>query len=291
MHCIDDFLIYLSSEKSVSHHTLEAYARDIRAFWSFCDEFRSLDLKEVDEEKILKFLGYLKESGYASASVSRSLIALKVFFRFLKREGVLKANPVAHLANPKLWQLIPEVLSDAEIEALLNAPDPSTEEGARGRAILELLYSSGLRVSELCQLKLYDVSDDFVRAWGKGNKERLVPVGKKAIQAIDDYLFRFRDRSNSDREETLFVGCKGKPLSRIDIWKMVKRYAKEAKITKNISPHTLRHSFATHLLDHGADLRVIQEMLGHASIASTDRYTHVSRSRLQESFRRFHPRH
>lgn len=287
MDLINDFLSYLSSEKGVSSHTLEAYRRDIKAFFNF---YKEHDIEAIDEQKILTFLSYLKERGYASASINRSLIALKVFFRFLKREGQIKTNPISHLPAPKLWQLIPEVLNRDEMETLLQAPDPATEEGARNRAIMELLYSCGLRVSELCHLKLSDVSDEFVRVLGKGNKERVVPIGRKAIEAIDTYLSTFRDRFATDREEALFVNQKGKPLSRISVWRMVKEYAKGVGIVKNISPHTFRHTFATDLLDHGADLRVIQEMLGHESIASTDRYTHISSSHLQEAFRSFHPR-
>ena len=282
---LSDFLSYLASEKGLAKNTLEAYQRDVQAFMKFC----SKPLVEVQESDILNFLAGLQASHYATSSIHRNLIALKVFFRFLKREGIIDKNPLLYLEGPKLWQLIPQVLSSSEIENLLNAPDTNTEEGLRNRAILELLYSSGLRVSELCSLKLYDVDDNFVRVLGKGNKERLVPIGQKALMAIDAYLTQYRDQSNSSRQTTLFVH-KGKPLSRIAIWQMIKREAKKAGITKNISPHTMRHSFATHLLDNGADLRVIQEMLGHATISSTDRYTHVSKSRLVAAFQNHHPR-
>ena len=172
-----------------------------------------------------------------------------------------------------------------EVERLLAVPKDK-----RDRAILELLYASGLRVSEVCGLKLYDLDDQFVRVQGKGSKERLVPLGQKALQAVDEYLKHCRDRFESEKQLALFVTKRGNPIDRIGVWHMIKKYAKQAGIVKNISPHTLRHSFATHLLDNGADLRVIQEMLGHASISSTDRYTHISRSRLQESFEQFHPR-
>lgn len=283
---LDDFLSYLSSEKGVAKNTLEAYARDIQSFTAFS----SIPFQSVQEEHIVSFLAHLQSQDYATASIGRALIALKVLFRFLKREAIVEKNPLLYLDAPKLWQLIPQVLNNSEVEALLNVPDSSSEEGCRDRAILELLYSSGLRVSELCSLKLYDVGDEFVRVTGKGNKERLVPVGKKALQAIDEYLSRFRDKADSDRQTVLFVNKKGKPLSRVTLWHMIKAAAKKANIHKNISPHTLRHSFATHLLDHGADLRVIQEMLGHASISSTDRYTHVSSSRLVEAFQNHHPR-
>lgn len=280
MNHLNDFLNYLASEKGLAQNTLEAYERDIASFLKQTTSF--------DEEYLIKFLAHLQKEGYATASIARAFIALKVFFRFLKREGVLPANPTLYLNTPKLWQLIPEVLSLSEMERLLQAPDISTEQGCKDKAILELLYSSGLRVSELCGLKVTDVDDEFVKVKGKGSKERIVPVGKAAISAIDDYLTRFRDQSAN--QTTLFLSAKGNPLTRFEVWRRVKFYAKEAGIVKNISPHTFRHSFATHLLDRGADLRVIQDLLGHASIDNTDRYTHISHSRLVEAFTAFHPR-
>lgn len=288
--CVNDFLVYISSEKGLSANTISAYQNDVRKFIQFLNTHSILDLMLVEESHLLKFFEEQQEQNYASSSIGRASIALKVFFQFLKRENVLKKNPTEYLASPKMWQLIPEVLSSHEIERLMNAPDLSTPQGCRDKAILELLYSSGLRVSELCHVNLYAIEENCIRVRGKGSKERLIPVGKKALAAIDDYLNRYRDKSESEREESLFVGPRGRPLSRIDIWKMIKLYALEAGIEKNISPHTLRHSFATHLLDHGADLRVIQEMLGHSSISSTDRYTHISSSKLVSAFKDFHPR-
>lgn len=279
MNHLHDFLNYLASEKGLAQNTLEAYERDIASFLKQTTSF--------EEEQLIKFLAHLQKEGYATASIARAFIALKVFFRFLKREGVLPANPTLYLNTPKLWQLIPEVLSLSEMERLLQAPDISTEQGCKDKAILELLYSSGLRVSELCGLKVTEVDDEFVKVKGKGSKERIVPVGKAAISAIDDYLTHFRDGSS---QTTLFLSAKGNPLTRFEVWRRVKFYAKEAGIVKNISPHTFRHSFATHLLDRGADLRVIQDLLGHASIDNTDRYTHISHSRLVEAFTAFHPR-
>lgn len=288
--CVNDFLIYISSEKGLSANTISAYQNDVRKLIQFLNAHSILDMNYVEESHLLKFFEELQSLKYASSSIGRTGIALKVFFQFLKRENVIKRNPAEYLASPKMWQLIPEVLSGSEIEQLMNAPDLSTHQGCRDKAILELLYSSGLRVSELCHVNLYAIEEDCIRVKGKGSKERLIPVGKKALAAIDDYLTRFRDRSESDREQSLFVGPKGKPLSRIDIWKMIKAYASSVGIKKSISPHTLRHSFATHLLDHGADLRVIQELLGHSSISSTDRYTHISSAKLVTAFKDFHPR-
>ena len=232
----------------------------------------------------------LTDQNYATSSISRNLISIKVLFRFLKRERIINNNVALYLETPKLWQLIPEVLSLDEVERLLQQPDPNHPYGARDKAILELLYASGLRVSEVCCIKINDVDDDCVRAFGKGSKERLVPLGKHALAAIDHYLNIFRDQVDSEKQKALFVTKGGKPIDRVSVWRMIKDYAKKAGITKNISPHTLRHSFATHLLDNGAELRVIQEMLGHASITSTDRYTHVSKAHVQKAFDAFHPR-
>lgn len=287
---LDEFVCYLKSEKGASPHTIEAYANDTSRFVQFLQNHQVNTFTEVTRDHILSYLTELKNQSYASSSISRKLISIKVLFRFLKREDYLTVNIALTMDSPKLWQLIPEVLSAAEIERLLAQPDPSHEIGARDRAIVEVLYACGLRVSELCSLNLYSVEDDYVKVMGKGRKERVVPIGRKAIEAIDYYLGNYRDRYDSENEKALFVGPKGKRIDRLTVWKRIKTYATTAGITKNISPHTLRHSFATHLLDNGAELRVIQEMLGHSSIASTDRYTHVSHQRLSEAFTAFHPR-
>lgn len=284
---IQDFVLYLSSERGLSSHTLEAYERDVRDFQVFLESYPLSGWAQVEQQHLINFLAQKKKEEYASASLCRALIAVKVFFRFLKREEIISTNATIHLQTPRLWQLIPEVLTPEEVDQLLIQPSPTTKKGARDRAILEVLYASGLRVSELCQIKLHDVDDTYLRVQGKGGKERLVPIGSKAINAVDHYL-TFRE--DSDRDQYLFVSKNQKPMDRITIWNMVKAYARQAGIQKNISPHTLRHSFATHLLDNGADLRIIQEMLGHANISSTDRYTHVSQTHLREAFQAFHPR-
>jgi integrase/recombinase XerD len=282
-----DFLSYIASEKGLSQNSVEAYRRDLLHFIEYMSGRGIADFALIEEENIVGFLATLKARSYADASVCRALVAVKVLCRFLKREGVALANAALYLETPKLWQMIPSVLTTEEVERLLQQPDPAHETGARDRAILELMYASGLRVSELCTLSIYSVDDTFIRVVGKGSKERLVPVGRKAIAALDYYLTHFRF---GERNEALFPGKKGRPIDRIAVWKMIKKYGRSAGIDKVISPHTLRHSFATHLLENGADLRVIQEMLGHASIGSTDRYTHVSKSHLQKAFDAFHPR-
>lgn len=287
---LNQFLIYIASEKGLARNTIEAYERDILAFIDFLHQ-KGLDSPlEMTQQLITEFLSASKLHGYASASLCRMLISIKVFCRFLKREQMIPVNIALYLETPKLWQIIPEVLSCDEIDLLLHQPDENSDVGVRDRAIIEVLYSSGLRVSEVCSLGIYDVDDHFLRVIGKGRKERLVPIGSKALSAIDRYLSQVRNQWDSDKEKALFVTNKGKPINRLLVWKMIKYYAKKGGISKQISPHTMRHSFATHLLDNGADLRVIQEMLGHAHISSTDRYTHVSRTRLKESFEAFHPR-
>jgi integrase/recombinase XerD len=287
---IDDFMLYIASEKGLASNTLEAYHRDVCSFADVLAIGGVFSWRDVTNDHLIHFLSILKDKNYASASLCRTLIAIKVFFRFLKRESLIEENITLHLETPRIWQLIPEYLTESEVERLFRQPDLSTAIGIRDKAILEVLYACGLRVSELCHLGLYDVDDHYVRVKGKGGKERMVPIGKKAIEAIDHYLHLYRGETYDDPHPPLFVTNTGRPLDRIQIWKMIKIYAKKAGISKEISPHTLRHSFATHLLHYGADLRVIQEMLGHSSIQSTERYTHVSQARLHEAFDAFHPR-
>jgi len=281
-----DFLDYIRTEKGLSSHTIEAYGRDITVFGAFLN---GKHWKEVVPEDILAFLGFLKGKKLSSSSICRTLVAVKVFFRFLKKEGEISLDLGRYFDTPKLWQLIPEVLSQEEVDALLSQPKTDDPLGVRDKAILELLYATGMRVSELCGLCLNDLSDTFVKVRGKGKKERLIPVGKKAILAVDDYLIRFRGEVKEENGP-LFVSPRGKPIDRITVWNRVKAYARSAAIVKSISPHTLRHSFATHLLENGADLRLIQDMLGHEDIGTTDRYTHVTGNRLKAAFNAFHPR-
>lgn len=287
---VDDFQMYIASEKGLSPHTLEAYGRDISGFISFLRNSGVKEFPDVKQAHVISYLELLRQKGYASSSICRALMAFKVMYRFFKREKIVKDNILLYLESPKLWQLIPNVLSTAEVDKLLNQPSPDTMIGARDRAILKVLYASGLRVSELCGLGINDVDDKFVRVVGKGNKERLVPIGRQAIEAVDHYLINYRDGMGDKNSKQLFLSQRGKGIDRITIWKRVKAYAKAAGIKKEISPHTLRHSFATHLLDNGADLRIIQDMMGHASIGSTDRYTHVSRNSVRSRFEQFHPR-
>lgn len=283
-----DFLDYLRSEKGLSSHTIEAYERDVTSLLSYLKAANISSLKEVRSEEIYSFLQSLKKKKFASSSISRKLIAVKVFFRFLKKEDWIESDCTKTFETPKIWQLIPEALSYSEVEELLAQPDPKEASGSRDRAIIELLYGAGLRVSELCSLRISDLQDAAIKVRGKGRKERLVPVGIKALEAVDHYLVHFRGMAES--HEPLFLSRKGKALSRAWIWSRIRFYAKQAGIHKNVSPHSLRHSFASHLLENGADLRLIQELLGHEDIATTDRYTHIAGPKLQQAFNLFHPR-
>lgn len=283
----EDFLCYLSSDKGLARNTLLAYGRDLHSFLTHIE--RSCP-KEIQESDVLSFLSSLKDKRYAASSICRTLVAIRMFFRYLKSENLIDCNITTYLDSPKVWDLVPDVLTIVEVTALLTTPDPATEAGARDRAILQVLYASGLRVSELCGLNLHDVSDHTVRVKGKGGKERLVPIAPSAVAAVDHYLLHFRQEKQQEALIPLFVMEGGKRINRVFVWRKVTRYAKAINPCKTVSPHTLRHSFATHLLENGADLRIIQEMLGHASIATTDRYTHLSNQQVMQAFNTLHPR-
>lgn len=282
---LQDFLCYLSSEKGLSQHTLQAYARDLKGFFQV---LKQSDLQQITEEDVLAFAHKLQLKGYASSSVCRMLVSVKIFLRFLYREELIKNEIGLSIDAPKIWQLIPDILTFTEVEKLLLAPDLNTELGARDRAILQVIYASGLRVSEICGLNIQDFSDHTIRVIGKGKKERIVPVASSAVEAVDYYLLHYRPPDA--KIEALFINTKQKRIDRFSIWRQLKAYAKQVGVIKSISPHTLRHSFATHLLENGADLRVIQELLGHSSIATTDRYTHLSNKHIIEAFQSYHPR-
>lgn len=284
---ISDFLLYLGSEKGLAKNSLLAYQRDLRLFLNIIQEKGLKAWSDLSEGEIVAFVQHMQRKGAASSSIYRALMAIKGLLRYLRRERQIPSELLMDIESPKVWQLIPEVLSEQEVTQLLEVADSKTLLGARDLAILLMLYGSGLRVSELCGLNIQDLDETFVRVKGKGGKERLVPVAKRAVDAVDHYLGQFRQE---EKEEALFLSANGRRIDRIEVWNLVKKRAKQAGITRRISPHTLRHCFATHLLEHGADLRVIQEMLGHASIATTDRYTQISHKHLSEAFEKFHPR-
>ena len=289
---LDIFLDYLKIEKGLSSNTVNAYRADLEKYFIFLKKKGKKSLEEVTKEDIIDFLFSLRET-HAISSIARFFSSIRSFHRFLFREKILKTDPTQLIEYPKLEKKIPEVLNFWEVEKLLKTPSLRTPQGIRDRAILEVMYATGLRVSELAKLKLKDVNIEigFLRCQGKGSKERIIPLGRIAKKFLEKYIFDARPKLLKGKEsEFLFLAQGGHPLSRQSIWKMIKKMVKKAKIKKEVSPHTLRHSFATHLLERGADLRSVQEMLGHASITTTQIYTHINRLRLKEIHRQFHPR-
>jgi len=289
----DAYLHYLAVEKGLSRNTLEAYSRDIKAFIEFLKGRSLQDLRGVDRRTALQFVKALESKGLSLRSINRSLVAVRGFFRFLVRDGYLEEDPWEEMGLPSLPRRLPEVLTEEEVERLLEQPDPSTPLGMRDGALLELLYGTGMRVSEASDLRLEALQLDlgFVTVKGKGGKERVVPLGEVAKERVVLYLKEGRPSlAKGSASPYLFLNPRGGKLSRQGVWKVVKRYALAAGIKTRITPHTLRHSFATHLLRRGADLRFVQAMLGHADISTTQIYTHVDREYLRELHRRFHPR-
>lgn len=284
-----DFLSHLKSERALAANTILAYGSDLKKWHQFLSAHNIHSLQELNEPLFIQFLDTLKTQAYAPSSQSRLLIAIKMYWLFLKKEGILPKEFSLNIDTPKVQQRLPHVLTLGQMQRLLDVPDSKDAVGCRDRAILYILYACGLRVSEVCGLNISHVDDTAIRVKGKGGKERMVPIAGCAVAAIDDYLVRFRSNA-SEQQEALFLSQKGQRIDRITVWKQIKKYAKAALIETHISPHTLRHCFATHLLENGADLRVIQEMLGHSHIGTTDRYTHVSTSHLQQAFEAFHPR-
>ncbi len=289
---LDSFLEHLVVERGLRQNSLEAYQRDLLRYLAYL-RARSLQAASLDRADIPRYLLALREAGLAPRSVARHLSAIRQFHRFLVRQGRAKADPTAHLDAPRPWQRLPGVLSSDEVERLLAARETSTPQGKRNRAMLELMYASGLRVSELIGLRLGDVDLGLgvVRVVGKGDKERLVPLGDAAAECLRAYLKDGRPRLEKRRaSDFLFVGRHGRGLTRQMFWQFIKRAAVAAGITRPVTPHTLRHSFATHLLERGADLRSVQLMLGHADIGTTQIYTHLSRTHLKAIYDKFHPR-
>lgn len=290
---IDTFLNYLSVERGLAQNTIVSYQRDLNSYIDFL-RVRSIDvLSRVTKDDIRNFMLYQKDKGLATNSIARHLAAIKVFHRFLVRERILKTDPSSLIDSPRLWKKIPEILTENEVDALLNQPDVRDKQGIRDKAILEIFYATGMRVSEAVNLKVDDLNLDigFLRCIGKGNKERVIPLGKKAISSLKRYLEISRPRLLKNKaSEFLFLNRFGKKISRQSLWKIIKKYARQARIKKPIRPHTLRHSFATHLLERGADLRSVQEMLGHSNISTTQIYTHINKDRLKAIHRMFHPR-
>jgi integrase/recombinase XerD len=285
------FLDYLAVEKGLAKNSLAAYRTDLQRFGKWLAD-HEIELEGVERLHIIRYFQALRGAGISARSVARALAAIRGMFRFLAAERHLKRDPTENIENPKLWTTLPKSLQPSEVEALLKAPDRATPEGLRDGAMLELLYATGLRVSELIHVKIESLVMDagFLRTIGKGSKERIVPFGDSARDAIVAYIERGRPHFVKAPDPHLFLSRRGRPMTRQSFWMKIDRYARLAGISTHISPHVLRHSFATHLLENGADLRSVQLMLGHSDISTTQIYTHVSRARLQRMYEQFHPR-
>jgi len=292
---IQEFINYISVERGLAKNTLLAYSRDLKGYVDYLATDNVKQPQAVTRERVTNFMYSLKKRGLSTTSICRALAAVKMFHRFLVRENLAKDDPTNLVETPKVWKRIPEVLSQVEIEAIIEAARGKKPQMIRDYAILELFYASGMRVSELADLKVNGLNFyvGYVRCIGKGSKERIIHIGKKSRQALAVYGQRVRPKfaaKSSTETDNLFLTRLGKRMSRQTIWKLIKDYARKAGIKKNIKPHTLRHTFATHLLEHGADLRSVQEMLGHSDISTTQIYTHVDKERLKSVHKQFHPR-
>ena len=290
---IEMFLDFIILERGLSDRTREAYAADLAGFSAYLAARGLTSPNAVGRDHIVDYLMAERDRGLSVNSISRRLVAIKVFFAFLQREGLLARNLAEVMESPRLWKVLPGLLTPREVERLMVSPEGDSILAVRDRAVLELLYATGMRVSELCDLKLDDVhfEEGYVRCFGKGGKMRVVPFGEASRRRLETYLGTVRPRlEKRGRSRYLFLTIRGGAFSRKRLWQMIKDYARRACIDKEVSPHTLRHSFASHLLANGAPLRVIQEMLGHADIATTQIYTHVDPQRLKSVHQRFHPR-
>lgn len=290
---IEAFEDYLGLEAGCSQHTVDNYLRDVRRLVAYAELRKATEPSAITPELLRDHIYELKDLGLAATSIRRGISAVRTYFRFLIGEGHLAKDPSAQLETPKTWRTLPEVLAVSEIEALLAAPNPDEPLAWRDRALLEVAYATGVRVSELIGLGVKDIwfDDGLVRVFGKGSKERLVPIGRRAVGAAAVYAREVRP--NLDKGKTqgrLFLNARGQPLSRVGAWGIIKKCASRAGINKKVSPHTLRHSFATHMLEGGADLRAVQEMLGHADLSTTQIYTHVDRDFLRSVHKMYHPR-
>lgn len=291
---LEEFLQYLLTEHGAANNTIDSYRRDLNQYIKYLetvDKFQSFDA--VGRIHILNYLASLKENGKASSTISRTVSSIRAMHQFLLRQKITTEDPTVHIQSPQPEKRLPTVLTLAEVEALLNTPKEDNEYGIRDKAMLELLYATGIRVSELVSLNLTDVnvSLGFVRCIGKGKKERVIPLGRIATTAMVNYLGNAREKLLKKNEnDALFVNHHGQRLSRQGFWKILKGIGKEANIEKKLTPHTLRHSFAVHLLENGADLLAVQEMLGHADISTTQMYAQASKARLTDIYKTYHPR-
>lgn len=295
------YKIYLRTEKNLSENSINSYCFDINKLFAYARDVKKISLiNQIDDNVILSFLTHIQrgesdeENILSEKSISRYISSFRNFFKFLENEELITHNPTENIESPKITRKLPEVLSYVEVELLLNKPDVSTKTGLRDKAILEIMYSSGLRVSELINLELGNINfeESFLNVFGKGAKERIIPVGKIALKWLRKYILESRPLlANIKSKNFVFLNARGFQMSRMAIWLIVDKYVKLANIKKKVHPHTLRHTFATHLLEGGADIRVIQELLGHSDISTTQIYTHITKDYLIEVHKTYHPRY
>lgn len=289
-HSICEFIKYIIIEKGLSKNTKIAYQTDLQKFTEYLEEHKIIYLHELTRFNIQGFLAKLKNSGLSNNTHLRIFMTLRSLFSYLEKESLLEDNLMKMLHSPIKSQLLPHCLTQQETTLLLQAPDSSNFRGSRDAVILELLYATGMRISELCNLNFYDIGDDSVRVVGKGRKERIIPIYQQALSALDRYLINFYPIGQPKTTSPLFVSKKGIRINRSSMWKRIQYYSKKVGLNKKVSPHTLRHSFATHLLENGADIRVIQELLGHETITTTEKYLHITQNELHNNFSKYHPR-
>ncbi len=289
---LESFLAYLTVERGLAVNSLLAYKQDLLKYQNFLKRRSISNIAKIKRKEIIEFLYDEKKSGASSSSIARRLVAVKLFHRFLVKEGELSEDITVSLDSPKTWRKLPHFLSFEDMLKMLEAPNARKDAGVRDRAILELFYATGMRVSELAKLKLEDVNLEagFLKCMGKGGKERIIPVGAKSREALEKYLNRVRMKNSNRSASFVFLGRGDEAITRQALWQIIKKYAKLSRISQKISPHTFRHSFATHLLERGADLRVVQELLGHSDITTTQIYTHVNKDRLKSIHEKYHPR-
>lgn len=291
-HQIDLFLSYLRVERHLSDNTLQSYGRDLRFFSEHLAKKKITSLKEVAEKDVLEFIAASRKRGVKSRSIARALVAVRQLFRYLIRDKITDFDPAAKIEFPNVGARLPKTMNLEQIDTLLSQPNKVEDIGVRDHAMLQLMYATGMRVSELVGVKINNLNLDggYLRVFGKGSKERIVPMGAVAQRSVQDYIDTVRNKKGVPDSEFLFLTARNEPMTRQGFWDRIKYYAKKAGISINVTPHMLRHSFATHLLERGADLRSVQTMLGHADVSTTQIYTHVSATHLKEIYKKFHPR-
>lgn len=289
---VKQYIDYIAIEKGLSPNTLQSYERDLTNYIQFLTEQGITDLASTDRIQITAYLQQLHMKNRSTSTISRNLSSIRNFYQFLQRERIIPTNPAELMETPKVEKRLPKVLSSTDIDKMLSKIESVDPVDIRDRAMLELMYATGMRVSELVNVKIHDINLNmgFVRCFGKGSKERIIPIGQKAIQALWLYMDKVRPHFDQKQVDYLFLNKRGEAITRQTFWKIIKKRAQQAGIPKRVTPHTMRHSFATHLLENGADLRAVQEMLGHADISTTQIYTQVTKSRIKHVYDKAHPR-